>query len=180
MPPICNLSALTSSKKQTLHMNTTTHEHMPRWARKCDEFGKRHCDEKSYGKRKGEYVGNIIFNLIFLWIVNKIPDWNPGFIGGNYGAVLWILNVNILIQIGGNALMWIFDFRMLRYLSRIIMEASSFLTVMTLYFIYPFDFSHYLNLSWIDRILPILFIIAMVVSAFKVAGNIWKLIFWRP
>ena len=160
-------------------MNTSTNEHIPRWARNCDNFGRRRCEEKPYTKRKGEYIVNIVFNLIFLWIVNKIPDWNPGFIASNYGAVLWILNVNILIQIGGNALMWMFDVSMLRYLSRIIMEVSSFLTVMTLFFIYPFDFSHYLNLSWIDRILPILFIISMVVSALKVIGNIWKLIFWR-
>jgi hypothetical protein len=155
-------------------------ENMPPWVRRVDDQGVRRWHrEKSQTARRGEYIGNIIVNLIFLWIVNKIPEWNPGFIANNYGAVLWILNVNILIQIGGNLLMAVFDYPGIRYLARIVTEAASFLTMMVLYFLYPFNFSNYPGLHWLDWFLPIAFIIGMVISALKVFSNIWKLLFWR-
>jgi len=89
------------------------------------------------------------------------------------------LNINILIQIAGNLLMVLFDFSWIRYLSRIILETANFLTTMVLFYVYPFDFSHVRGLEWIDWLLHIGFIIAMVVSALKVISNIWKLLFWR-
>jgi uncharacterized membrane protein YkvA (DUF1232 family) len=87
--------------------------------------------------------------------------------------------MNILIQIGGNILMFIFDVRFVRYLSRIILEAANFLTLMILYFIYPFDFSVYPGWRFLDWLIPLMFIIGMVVSALKVLSNLWKLVFWR-
>jgi len=152
---------------------------MPHWAKRVDEYGKRRWYKDKPTKRNGEYIANIIFNLIFLWIVNKIPDWNLGFIRDNYNVVLWILNVNILVQIGGNALMLALDMPFIRYLARIITESSSFVTQMVLFYIYPFDFSHFHGLFWLDWFLPIALIIGMVVSAIKVIANLWKLIFWR-
>ena len=153
---------------------------VPSWGRRIDDYGRErwHKDKPAH-TRRGEYIGNIVFNLIFLWVVNKIPDWDPGFIRDNYNVVLWMLNLNILIQIGGNLLMVMIEFPSIRYLSRIVMEASSFLINIVLYYIYPFDFTHYHGLFWIDIALPVLLIIGMVVSALKVLANLWKLIFWR-
>jgi len=149
------------------------------WAEKVDSYGrKRWHKEKSFSKYRSESIWAIVFNLIFLYIVNKVPDWDFKFIRDNYGAVLWILNVNILIQIGGSILIAVFNFPWIRYISRIIMESASFITVLVLFYIYPFDFSHVSGLSWIDVVLPILFIIGMVASAIKVITNTWKLIFW--
>jgi hypothetical protein len=161
-------------------MNQSSNENMPHWARQIDDYGKRRWHkEKSARTRNGEYIGNIIFNLVFLWIVNKIPDWNLGFIRDNYNVVLWILNVNILIQIGGNGLMLLSGLPVIRYLSRMITEAASFVTQMVLFYIYPFDFTHFHGLFWLDWFLPIALIIGMVVSALKVISNFWKLVFWR-
>jgi hypothetical protein len=161
-------------------MNHHHSENMPGWAHRIDHCGKGRWDrEKPARSRIGEYIANIICNLIFLWIVNKIPDWHLGFIRDNYMVVLWILNVNIFIQIAGNALMLISGLPAIRYLSRIIIEASGFVTLMVLYYIFPFDFSHFHGLLWLDWFLPIAFIIGMVVSAIKVISNLWKLVFWR-
>ncbi|MCK9421911.1 MAG: hypothetical protein M0Q38_04885 [Bacteroidales bacterium] len=161
-------------------MQEESTKNIPPWAHRIDEYGKRRWRrEKPWNKRRGEYIGNLIFNLIFLWIVNKIPDWNPGFIRENYNVVLWILNVNILIQIGGNALMLLIDHPVIRYLSRIIMEAAGFLTLIVLFYIFPFDFSKFHGLFWLDWFIPIVLIIGMVISALKVFTNLWKLIFWR-
>ncbi len=161
-------------------MNQNNDNSMPPWAKKVDDFGQRHCHkEKSFRKYRAEAIWAILLNLVFLYIVNKIPDWNWKFIPESYGAVLWILNMNIFFQIGGNLLIVLFDFHWIRYLSKIIMEAVGFVTTLVLYYIYPFDFSGCHGFSWIDLILPVLFIISMIVSAIKVVANIWKLLFWR-
>jgi hypothetical protein len=69
--------------------------------------------------------------------------------------------------------------RGIRYLSRMIMEVAGFVTALTLFFIYPFDFSTYNDLQWMDRVLPVFLIIGIVVSGIKAVSNLWKLIFWR-
>jgi hypothetical protein len=153
---------------------------MPNWAKNIDDRGKLWWNkEKPVRNRRGEYIASLIFNLIWLFIVNKIPDWNLEFINDHYPAVLWALNMNIFIQIGGNIVMLIFDVRIVRYLSRAVLEAANFLVMIILYYIFPFDFSGVPGWSFLDWLIPWLLIIGMVVSAFKVLGNIWKLIFWR-
>jgi len=135
---------------------------------------RREIKEKS---RRGEYIGAIIFNLIFLWIVNSIPQWHLGFIKDSFMVVQWILVVNIMVQIAANALMLAADTFIIRRLSTIVSEASGFVTTLVLYFIYPFDFHNYHGLFWIDRVLPILMIVAMIFQAIKVISNAWKLLF---
>jgi hypothetical protein len=153
---------------------------MPSWAEKIDAHGKRHwCSEKSEKSRTGEYIAAILFNLLFLWIVNNILDWHTGFITERFMVVLWIINVSIFVKIGGNAMMLLFDMRFVRRLSTIAMEVASFVVQMSLYYIYPFDFSHLNGLVWLDWFLPIMLIIGMVVSAVKVVSQFWKLLFRR-
>jgi hypothetical protein len=159
---------------------TETSNNIPGWAKNMDDYGKRRWNkEKPLRNRRGEYISAIIFNLIWLFIVNKVPDWHLQFINDHYQAVLWALNMNIFIQIGGNVLMLIFDLRFVRYLSRIILETANFLLLIILYYIFPFDFSSTPGWFFLDHLIPWLLIIGMVVSVLKVFGNIWKLIFWR-
>lgn len=161
-------------------MNQENSSTMPHWAKKADDYGKRRWNkDKPLRNRRGEYITTIVFNLIWLFIVNKVPDWHLQFINDHYPAVLWALNMNIFIQIGGNILMLIFDIRFIRYLSRIILETANFLLLIILYYIYPLDFSSMAGLHFLDWLIPWLMIIGMIVSALKVFGNIWKLIFWR-
>ncbi|MCX6304470.1 MAG: hypothetical protein NT040_05845 [Bacteroidetes bacterium] len=161
-------------------MKNHCNENMPSWAQRTDAWGRKHWDKaKPLKSRNGEYISAIIFNLVFLWIVNHIPGWNLGFIKDNFMVVLWILNVNILVQIGGNALMLLSGLPTIRYIVQIIIESASFVTQMVLFYIYPFDFSHFHGLFWLDWFLPIALIIGMVVSAIKVFSNLWKLIFRR-
>ncbi len=155
-------------------------ENMPSWAAKVDTYGRKHWHkEKPVRSRTAEYIANIIFNLLFLWILSNIQDWHLGFIKDNFSVVLWILNMNIFIQIGGNALMLLVGLPIIRYISLIVTESASFVTQMVLFYIYPFDFSNFHGMFWLDWFLPIALIIGMVVSALKVFSNLWKLIFWR-
>lgn len=161
-------------------MNYQENSNIPHWARNIDNFGKKrwHKDHPKH-TRKGEYIGNFIANLIFLWVVNKVPDWNLGFIRDNYNVVLWVLNMNIFVQLAGNALVFLTTMASFRYFSRIIMEIASFISQIVLFYIYPFDFSNFHGLYWLDWFIPIMLIVGMVVSALKVFSNLWKLLFWR-
>lgn len=154
--------------------------HGPAWAHRADDWGRRRWHrEKPIKNRRGEYIGSIIWNLIWLFIVNKIPDWHLHFINEHYLTVLYALNMNIIIQIGGNVLMLILDFRFVRHLSRILMEGANFLLLIIFYYVYPLDFSGISGWSWLDIVIPILLVIGMIVSALKVISNTWKLLFWR-
>ena len=91
---------------------------------------------------------------------------------------MYILIFSSLVQVAGNLLMMFLDFRFIRYLSGIFMEAAAFIAQISMYYVYPFDFSGYGGLFWIDVVLPWILIIGMIISAVKVVSNIWKLIFW--
>jgi len=151
---------------------------MPRWAQRVDDMAPRRWRrEKQYYNRRAEFVSSLVFNLIALVVLYKIPDWHLGFITGKYGAVMYILMFSALVQVAGNLLMLFLDFRFIRYLSGIFMEAAAFVAQISLYYIYPLDFSGYGGLSWIDVVLPWILIIGMIISAVKFISNIWKLIF---
>lgn len=125
---------------------------------------------------RGEAIWSIVWNLFFLWIVNKVPDWDLPFINDQYDTVLWIMNLNIVLQIIGWALILFFDFRWLWHLARAVLDAASLVVLLTLYFLYPFDFSSVGGWSWLDTVLPIIFIIGMVASGIGVVVHLLKLV----
>jgi len=130
-------------------------------------------------KHRGEAIGSIICNLIFLYIVNKVPDWDLPFINERYDTVLWVLNLNIFANLVGYALIFFLNFRWLWFLVRATLDAVGLLMLLVLYFLYPFDFSGISGWSWLDTVLPILFIIGMVASGIGLVVNLFKLIFRR-
>lgn len=161
-------------------MNHHYRDNMPPWSRRVDSCGQSHRRrEKEVRSRSSEYIGALIFNLAFLWIVNNIQDWHTGFIKDNFTVVLWILNLNIIIRIAGNIAMLLSGLPAIRNFSLIIIESAGFVTQIVLFYIYPFDFSDFHGLFWLDWFIPVILVIGMVVSALKVMSNLWKLIFWR-
>ena len=128
-------------------------------------------------RHRGEAIWSIIWNLIFLWIVNEVPEWDLPFINERYDTVLWILNINLVLQIIGWGLILFLDFRWLWHLVRMVLDAASLVVLLVLYFLYPFDFSAIGGWSWLDILLPVMFIIGMVASGLGVAVHLYKLIF---
>ena len=128
-------------------------------------------------RHRGEAIWAIIWNIFFLWIVNKVPDWNLDFISGRYDTVLWVLNLNIIVQIAGYVLILFLDFRWLWHLVRIILDAAGLVTLLVLYFIYPFDFSDIDAWAWLDIVIPIIFIIGMVASGLGMIFHLFRFIF---
>ena len=130
-------------------------------------------------RKKGEYIANIIFNLIFLWILSRVPHWNIPFLADDYMVVLLVMKINCWVQIAANIVLLVMYIRALRYVVKIIAEAAGLAALMVMYYLYPFDFSNYHNLGWLDKVLPILFIIGMVVAVVKIFTYAVK-VFFRP
>ena len=152
----------------------------PPWAQKADDFGKRHWrKDKPLKNRRGEHIWAIIWNIIFLWVVNKVPDWNLSFINDHYNAVLIFLNLNIYVQIAAHTVMAFLEIKWIYFLLRIVSEAATFVLFVILYYMYPFDFSG-TTYGWLDTVLPILMIITMVVSGISVIVYLLRLVFYRP
>jgi len=125
---------------------------------------------------RGEAIWSMIWNIFFLWLVNKVPDWDLKFITETYNTVLVILNINIVAQIAGYALILFFDFRWMWHLVRALLDAAGLVVMLVLYFLYPFDFSGIGGWSWLDILLPIIFIVGMVASGIGVIVHLLKLI----
>lgn len=128
-------------------------------------------------RHRGEAVWSIIWNLIFLFIVNNVPEWDLPFINDRYDTVLWILNLNLILQIIGWGLILFLDFHWLWHLVRAIHDAASLVVFLVLYFLYPFDFSGIGGWTWLDIVLPVMFIIGMVASGIGAVIHLFKLIF---
>ncbi len=124
--------------------------------------------------KRGEYIGNIIGNLIFLWILSMVPRWDIPFLKDNYMIVLLIMKINCWVQIGGNIILLVLSGTLINRVIRILLELAGIVPLIMLFYIYPFDFTGKWN--WLDTVFPILFIIGMLVSAVKVVTLTIKLI----
>jgi hypothetical protein len=127
--------------------------------------------------KKSEHIANIIANLVFLWILYRVPSWNLDFLKGDYIVLLMIMQINCFVQIAASVLLLLVEIRFARLIVKIIAEIAGFVPLIMLYYLYPFDFSNYHNMGWLDTVLPIIFILAMVVTAIKVFTMILKLFF---
>lgn len=58
-------------------------------------------ENKKERNKKAEYIAAVIFNLIFLFIVNNLLNWNIYFITTALNEVLWIVNLSIIAAIIG-------------------------------------------------------------------------------
>jgi len=135
--------------------------------------------EKSFGKYRGEAIGAIIWNLVWLWIINNVQDWNLSFILSSFGVLLWIWNINVAVQILTNLGIVILELRWFRYLMKALMESANFVSIIATFYLYPFDFSGLTGWGLTDMVIQICLVIAMVFTAISVIVQLWKMIFWR-
>lgn len=122
-----------------------------------NDFLKNLLKEKE--AKTSEFIGAIIVNIIFLYIVNNLLSWNLTFIAPSFQDVLWIFNISIVATIIGNILFLIYHPGWFRSIIQIILNILGFTVVYYLYTIFPFILSHY----WVALTLKFALILAMVV-----------------
>jgi hypothetical protein len=127
-------------------------------------------------EQKSEYIAAIIFNLIFLYVVNNLLNWHIYFITNAFNEVLWIINLSIMASIIGNALLLLYSPERLRHMVKIIINIISFIAVYIVYKVFPFNFYN----SFYNWGFNILLILAMIGIAIATIVEIYLLVTGKP
>ena len=127
-------------------------------------------------EQKSEYIAAIIFNLIFLYIVNNLLNWNVYFVTNAFNEVLWIINLSIIVSIIGNALLLLYGPERFRHLVKIIINIISFIAVYIVWKVFPFNFDN----SFYNWGFNILLILAMIGIAIATIVEIYLLVTGKP
>jgi len=119
-------------------------------------FKERFFKEKEF--KTSEFIVAIIVNIIFLYIVNNLLNWNLSFIAPTFSEVLFILNISIIANIIANIGFLVYQKGWFRSIAQIILNVISFIVVYTLYTVFPFTFQS----IWVTYALLLILIIGMV------------------
>jgi hypothetical protein len=127
-------------------------------------------------EQKSEYVTAIIFNIIFLYIVNNLLNWHIYFITNSFSEVLWILNLTIIVTIIGNFLLLLYSPEKFRHVMKIILNIFAFIATYFVYVVFPFNFYN----SFYNWVVTILLILAMIGIVIATIVEIYLLATGRP
>jgi hypothetical protein len=124
-------------------------------------------------RRMTDYIFAVIFNIAFLVVVNKLPDWNIVFITDSFPEVLWALNTSIAVSLAGNLILIFFHPRFLHHLLTAVFSVFGILATSVLLSVFPFEFAELVG-EWLNILVRIVLIVGIVGSAIGVVVNIVK------
>lgn len=151
----------------------------PHWAKKMECWGNKHnVKHNILKKRKSDYIGAVVINIIILYLINKVPGWNFKFIKDGFTAVLWVMNINFVLQIAGNLCLVIYSERWFRNLVNLLLHTIGFVMFISLYIMYPFSFAN-AGVAWLDKIIRILLFISIIIAGLHSITYAFKLIFGK-
>lgn len=129
-------------------------------------------DEKS---RKSKYIIAIIANAVLLYAVNNILKWDIDQVTTDFIFCIWIFDVLLIFSIIANTVLFLYDKSGLRQLLSLIISIISFVAIHNLYRIYPFNFSH-----TIDITAKIIFILTLILIGINMLFELIGLVIQRP
>lgn len=148
------------------------------WTDSMRDYAKREHikHEASRGSRKVGYAFAVIVNAVLIWVFNNLLSWHIPFLENSFTAVLWLFNLSFLASIICNLLLLIHDPKWFHGFVRLISNSISFIVLLSLYFIYPFDFSVYQGADW-NTLAKILIILSTVGTGIGIIVEFLMLIF---
>ena len=124
-------------------------------------------------RRMSDYIFAVIFDIAFLVVVNKVPDWNILFITDSFADILWAVNTSLAVSLAGNLILIFFHPRFLHHLFNAVFAAFGILATSVILSVFPFDFSQVAG-EWLNTVVRIALIIGIVGSVISVVVNIVK------
>jgi hypothetical protein len=122
-----------------------------------------------------DYIAAVIFDIIFLVVVNKIPGWNISFITEAFPDILWAVNTSMAVSLAGNLILIFFHPRFLHHLFNAVFAIFGILATSVILSVFPFDFSVVVG-DWLNILVRIILIVGIVGSAIAVVVHIVKTI----
>lgn len=124
-------------------------------------------------RRMTDYVFAVIFNVAFLVVVNKVPDWNIVFITADFPDVLWAVNTSVAVSIAGNLVLIFFHPRFLHHLFNAVFSIFGILATSVMLSVFPFEFADLVG-EWLNILIRIVLIVGIVGSAIGAVVNLVK------
>jgi len=127
-----------------------------------------------------EYGINIVFNAIFLVVVNNALEWGfLPFLTQDFKKIIWLFNVSIIATIIANVIFFFFDTDWFTSLVKFFLNAIGLTLAIIMLQVFPFDFSGYaFDWALVMRILLIIGIvgtgIGILAELFKFTAAVWK------
>ena len=98
--------------------------------------------KKNLPNKRGNYIAELVFDIIFLVIANGAPVWwNLSFLTDQYPTLLRIINITIGIQASGRLMLIMYRPLPLHYITEVVFSGIGFYLAYSLFTIFPFDFT---------------------------------------
>lgn len=136
---------------------------------------KKTSETSGYARRAG-YVFAIIWGVIWLAVFNIIQDFHLVFIKPSFATWLPVANTAIAASIACYAVMLAYDSPWFRMLMEMMTNIFGFAAVYWLLNIYPLDFGAIAGLDWVDILVKIGLVFAMVGLGIAIVVNFIKMI----
>ncbi|MGB9838761.1 hypothetical protein [Methanothermobacter sp.] len=111
-----------------------------------------------------DFVFGIIANIILLYIVNSVMNWDLSFVTESFRGLIPLFNVVIAANLIASAALIIYRLQWLWTFTQIILSALGYLMVSSLYSVFPFTFRN----IYVFYSVKFALIVAMVVMAVAV------------
>ncbi|BAZ98965.1 hypothetical protein [Methanothermobacter sp. EMTCatA1] len=90
--------------------------------------------------KNSEFVAGIVANLVLLYIINSVMNWDISFIADSFRDLIPLFNAVIGANLAANACFLIYRRQWFWTFMQIILSALGYLMVSSLYSVFPFTF----------------------------------------
>lgn len=136
------------------------------WEKKGEEIGQKF-------EKPAEYIFSIVINIILISIWGRLPEWFPWIIN-SFVAVLPLFYISFTATIIANLLFLLSPGRRFVAFGKLVLNIFSIIVMISLYFVYPFDFSLLAN-YW-DQLARIVILVAIFGTAIATIVEFFNLL----
>lgn len=86
------------------------------------------------------YISSIVIDMILLYVVQHLLDWNVPWITASWSDVLWAVNLSLTVSIVANAFRLAYDRPWFHKLAEVVTTAVALVAAYWMYLVFPFDF----------------------------------------
>jgi len=126
---------------------------------------------KEKSVKRLEYIIVIFVNLLLLYIVNNILNWDLSFISPTFTQVIWAFNLAIGVSILGNILFIMYDPKWFRHSMITVVNFFRLIAVYTFYKVFPLVINHY----YLILLYKLMLIVIMAMLVIAIFFEIFKL-----
>jgi hypothetical protein len=129
--------------------------------------------------KRSEIAGNVLGSLVWLAILNLYPFWLPFTLGAvtvEWSRIVWTASIAAVVTIAANLLLFVVRTRSLQHVVGLVTSAASLVSTAVVFEVFPFAF-HRLGLAWIDLVLWIVLLVAIIATVIGIGVRLVRAAF---